>query len=414
MAAIELENVSKRYRLGTSVGSLREAFRRFRLPLFSRRADHQDGRDCLWALKDVSVRVERGEVVGLIGPNGAGKSTMLKLLSSITYPTQGRIRVAGRVSALIEVGAGFHLELTGRENIFLNGSILGMSRREIERKYNSIVEFSELERFIDTPIKRYSSGMYVRLGFSVAAHVDPDVLLVDEVLAVGDVGFRRKCLDKIREVRETGTTILFVTHHSGYLRKLCDRTVVLCDGEIAFDGGTDRALTEYAKALRVSKARVEGWQAYLQNERPDSTTSSSPVVITAVRLLDASGGEVDAIGSGDTFRVRIEYRARHRIETPVFDIGIWTPGGVKCHGANTKESSFNIDSIDGQGWVEIKYDPLALLPGFYEVAVAIEESDGLVPFDVHYRAYPFEVTGAGPEHGIALLDVSWEKGQGTT
>ena len=409
MTTIEFDSVSKRYRLGTGNRTLRDALHSLGQRLFVGRAS-KDGHGHLWALKSVSFSVEQGEVVGIIGPNGAGKSTILKLLSSVTHPTEGRIHTVGRVSALIEVGAGFHRELTGRENIYLNGCILGMERKEVARKFNKIVQFSELDKFIDTPIKRYSSGMYVRLGFSVAAHVDPDILLVDEVLAVGDANFQRKCLDKIREVRAGGTTILFVTHNLSNLRKLCDRTIVVCDGKIAFDGDTGTALIEYGKVLRIVNDRVEERQDYCQPGRPDSDMASSPVMISGVKLLDSSDREVNVTGSGDKFKVRIEYHARKTIRDPVFAVGIWSSDGVMCHAMNTKESGFKIPSIDGHGWVEVTYAALALLPGIYELTVAIQESDAFVPFDVHYRAYPLEVTGAREGRGIASLNMSWRMG----
>src|SRR5215813_13689941 len=239
MIDLSLQNVSKRYRIRreseTTGASLFQ-----KLASLTRKED-------FWALKDVSFEVERGQALGIIGHNGAGKSTILKLLSRITVPSTGEIMINGRLSALIEVGSGFHPELTGRENIYLNGSILGMLRREITKKLDSIVDFAELRQFIDTPVKRYSSGMYVRLGFSIAAHLNPDILLLDEVLAVGDAAFQSKCFRRINELRESGTTIVFISHDLSAVTRICDRALLLMGGQISADGTTGTVIAEYQR-----------------------------------------------------------------------------------------------------------------------------------------------------------------------
>jgi len=256
--AIKVDKLSKRYRIGlneelpdTFVGAatnfIRKPFKNLRqlrrLTRFSSNNDNLE--DVIWALKDVSFEVERGEVVGIIGRNGAGKSTLLKILSQITHPTSGRVELDGRVSSLLEVGTGFHPELTGRENIYLNGAILGMTKAEIDRKFEEIVDFSGVEKFIDTPVKRYSSGMRVRLAFSVAAHLEPEILLVDEVLAVGDAEFQKKCLGKIGKVAQEGRTVLFVSHNIGAISELCQRTILLASGEKIHDGETQIIVADY-------------------------------------------------------------------------------------------------------------------------------------------------------------------------
>src|SRR6476620_4171340 len=237
MIDLSLKQVSKRYRIRRESETAGRSLLS-KLASLTRKED-------FWALKDVSFEVPRGQALGIIGHNGAGKSTILKLLSRITTPTNGEIMINGRLSALIEVGSGFHPELTGRENVYLNGSILGMMRREITQKLDSIVEFAELRQFIDTPVKRYSSGMYVRLGFSIAAHLDPDILLLDEVLAVGDAAFQRKCIDRITELKKNGTTIVFISHDLRAVHQLCDRVILLKKGVIAADGDPVETIALY-------------------------------------------------------------------------------------------------------------------------------------------------------------------------
>jgi lipopolysaccharide transport system ATP-binding protein len=257
-AAIEVENLGKRYVLGhkrSKDDGMRHAIESVvRSPLrwMRSRKRNIETREEFWALKDVSFKISPGEVVGIIGRNGAGKSTLLKILSRITEPTKGKISIEGRIASLLEVGTGFHPELTGRENIFLNGAILGMSRVEIRRKFDEIVAFSEIEKFLDTPVKRYSSGMYVRLAFAVAAHLEPEILIVDEVLAVGDIEFQKKCLGKMNDVRSGGRTILFVSHNMAAIRTLCTRGIVLSRGEIVYSGNAENCIREYEKTVSTS------------------------------------------------------------------------------------------------------------------------------------------------------------------
>ena len=288
MAEISVENVSKRYRIGSRRASLREAIPN----LFRRRGlkgPQTPEEQVIWALRDVSLLVQSGETLGIIGRNGAGKTTVLKLLSKITQPTSGTIRMSGRTSALIELGAGFHPDLTGRDNIYLNASILGLGRREIARRFDEIVAFSELESFMDMPVKRYSSGMYARLGFSVAAHVDPDILLVDEVLSVGDLGFQQKCMAKIKEFQSVGKCIVFISHNMDAIQRTCSRAVWLNKGQIAFEGDPQDVVSKYA---------------YSQIEQSRRTLSSVPEELTAnygsgevqierVKILDGTGQERD-------------------------------------------------------------------------------------------------------------------------
>lgn len=294
--AIQAENLSKRYRLGAMQafsGSVRDLFQGWG-------GRQQPDRSSFWALKDVSFEVAQGECLGIIGRNGAGKSTLLKLLAQITEPTRGTARLRGRVGSLLEVGTGFHPELTGRENIYLNGSLLGMTRREINDQFDEIVDFSGIERFLDTPVKRYSSGMTVRLAFAVAAHLTPEILLIDEVLAVGDAQFQKRCLGKMNDVARSGRTVLFISHNMAAIESLCDRAIVLRGGELVFDGKPEQAVSQALVAptdrssLGVDHPKREG---------------SGELRIVRVRLEDAYGVELAAVRSGQALRVVLDYEA---------------------------------------------------------------------------------------------------------
>lgn len=309
---IQVENLGKKYVIGhqqqgnSRYVALRDVVadgakslgRRLRYPLKPQPNPHEEE---FWALKDVSFEVKQGEVVGIIGRNGAGKSTLLKILSRITEPTEGRVRLRGRVASLLEVGTGFHPELTGRENIFLNGAILGMSRVEINRKFDEIVDFAEVERFLDTPVKRYSSGMYVRLAFAVAAHLEPEILVVDEVLAVGDAAFQKKCLGKMENVaHQEGRTILFVSHQMSAIKNLCSRTIALSSGAVQFDGDPQSGISFYLQDL----ARASSKTSVAQIRR----TGTGDLVITDFWLEDAEGGLITTVTSGSTITLNFGYK----------------------------------------------------------------------------------------------------------
>ncbi|MEP7213401.1 MAG: ABC transporter ATP-binding protein [Acidobacteriota bacterium] len=296
MSAIKVENLSKLYHIGESEhDSLRDVI----VGLFKRSANKRDATE-LWALKDVSFEVKQGETLGIIGRNGAGKSTLLKILSRITKPTSGTAEIHGRVGSLLEVGTGFHNELTGRENIYLNGAILGMKRTEIDTRFDEIVAFSEIEKFLDTPVKHYSSGMYMRLAFSVAAHLEPEVLIVDEVLAVGDVGFQRKCLKKMREVGESGRTVLFVSHDMQSMVRLCDRVIWLRDGSVVRDGATLDVVGDYLHAQ--SQVGAERSWDNLEDAPGDEYTK-----LRHVRVCDEAGATVSSIDIRRPVTVEMTY-----------------------------------------------------------------------------------------------------------
>jgi lipopolysaccharide transport system ATP-binding protein len=308
---IEVEGLSKRYRLGqlqAGYDTLRDTIAHGANRLLNR--EHRPPAEEIWALDDVSFSVEQGEVLGVIGPNGAGKSTLLKILTRITTPTRGSAVIRGRVGSLLEVGTGFHGELTGRENIYLNGSILGMRRREITRKLPEIIEFSGVERFIDTPVKRYSSGMYVRLAFSVAAHLEPEILLVDEVLAVGDAEFQRRCLGRMEELSSHGRTVLFVSHQMQVLARLCDRAILLREGRVVQDGSSEQVVAHYLQA-----------EGGLGSQRTWPDLASAPggkrVRLREVRVVDEDGRLADSVDIRRPVGIEISFTVL-RDELPVF------------------------------------------------------------------------------------------------
>jgi ABC-type polysaccharide/polyol phosphate transport system ATPase subunit len=377
MIDLSLRGVSKRYRLddpmpvGTSLG------RRLGGRVVRRRHD-------FWALRDLTIDIERGETLGVIGHNGAGKSTLLKLLSRITAPTEGEIRIRGRLSALIELGSGFHPELTGRENLFLSGAILGMKRREVFAKLQSIVDFAGVNEFIDVPVKWYSSGMYVRLGFAMAAHLDPDILLVDEVLSVGDASFQGRCFARIAELRRSGTTIVLISHDLGSVERLSDRALLLDHGRVAAIGRPADVIATYQRSVDEQANRAES------KERHPS------IAIRAIHLLDLEGREASTARTGDPLLVRIEFDAEARVERPVFDLYFHTfqDGVLEAHCSTGGDEA--VGPVHGRGTVEFHLPALGLQPGAYTVGVAVKEDDAARPVDWRYgRATLYVTEGRG-------------------
>ncbi len=358
---IEFNSVSKKFRKGEKFNSLRDA-----IPNFFKRKSKEDilqGQE-FWAVKDVNFQVKKGEVLGIMGPNGAGKSTILKLLSKIIVPTKGEMRINGRLSALIEVTAGFHPELTGRENVYLNGTILGMRRKEIDARFDKIVEFSGVKEFIDTPVKRYSSGMYSRLGFSVAAYMDPEILLVDEVLAVGDNSFQAKCADKMRELMRSGATIILVSHQLGMIESLCKRVLLLQNGELIKDGGVDEVIPVYQNII-IKDNEEDIRQKMNEAEGRVSVETGSLVDLSAVTITDAKQNKKETFAVEDAIEVVLEYEAKERIEQPIFILDISRSDGVLCCFSRSDESEVDMDFIQGRGKIKIKMGKLCLAPGIY-------------------------------------------------
>ena len=314
-----------------------------------------------WALRDATFDIQRGENVGIIGLNGAGKSTLLKILSRIVTPTVGVARVWGRLGALLEVGTGFHAELTGRENIFLYGAILGMTHQEIAQKFDAIVDFSEIREFIDTPVKRYSSGMYVRLAFAVAAHLEPDILLLDEVLAVGDATFQRKCMDFARQLERSGSTILFVSHNMFSIKTMCQRVIYLNRGHIVFDGPTDEGLRRYEADSRLAPT--------FWFRAPDNPA----IVATDVELLDEGCKPRTLFNFGERMRVRIHYLAVRPVEEPHFLCSIIRSDETLCCNFSSWSDNVKLPVVEGRGVVELLTPPLKLVSERYTVSVVIRQ-----------------------------------------
>ena len=376
------------------------------------------------ALDGVTFDVPRGATFGVIGENGSGKSTLLKLVAGIARPTRGSLRVDGRVSALIELGAGFHPEISGRENVIINGVMLGLSRREVEERFAEIVAFSELEEFIDAPVKTYSSGMYMRLGFAVAIHVEPDVLLIDEVLAVGDEAFTRKCLDKIAEFRRRGRTILFVTHSLGHVEKMCDDVLWLRHGRVSGRGDPKRVIDAYLTYVaggedallrsRQLQAAAEAAPASSPGDEPRAAGGYRPgrwggreVEITAVRLLDARGRERHVFVPGETLTLALSVSAREPVDDFVFGLGLFAADGTSVYGTNTDLEDFAPRRLEGTGEVRVVLDDLRLVEGSYFVDVAVHRRDG-TPYDYHRGLYSIRVKSRLKDVGLYRPAHRWE------
>jgi lipopolysaccharide transport system ATP-binding protein len=365
--ALQAQHLGKQYKLG--LGGHRHTTLRDQLTasvkaLLRRSTRPPAGDGTIWALQDVSFEIRRGELVGIIGRNGAGKSTLLKILSRITRPTTGRAKIWGRVGSLLEVGTGFHSELTGRENLYLSGSILGMSKAEIDGKFEQIVAFAEVERFMETSVKHYSSGMYMRLAFAVAAHLDPDILLIDEVLSVGDLAFQRKCLEYAKRLQESNATVLFVSHNMFAVKALCNRVIYVEDGRVHFDGSPEDAIQLYEQESRLSTAP---WAQHLVGADP----AKRPITITDIALLDEAGEPRRVFDYGECMRIRLQYDVSHRVTDPNFNVSIFRSDNVPCCNYNTATDGFHIPFLDGQGTIEVLTPPLKLVAELYSIQVMV-------------------------------------------
>lgn len=418
---IRIENVGKRYMISHQGAggnnTLRDAItngvRSFGRRMFQSNRDiATDSREEeFWALRDVSFEVEQGQVVGIIGRNGAGKSTLLKVLSRITEPTTGRISIRGRVASLLEVGTGFHSELTGRENIFFNGSVLGMRKEEIKRKFDEIVAFSEAEKFLDTPVKRYSSGMYVRLAFAVAAHLEPDILIVDEVLAVGDAAFQKKCLGRIGDIAsKEGRTILFVSHNMGSIQSLCDKTIWLNAGKLMENGATQNIVQSYLQSSTPE-------ESFPLDQRQDRT-GNGEVRLTSVRIESIDSDKV--IYSGSCLKITIGYRSKKEILFPSFWIDIFDYTGNSGLFRMTSQWTESFpDSLPPQGYVTCVTEPIHLTPGRCHLSLCVQKGSVTADY-VKYAAVfnveddNFDGSGNVPSRNwmLTVIKHRWTTGMG--
>jgi lipopolysaccharide transport system ATP-binding protein len=364
---ISFEHVSKKYNLGVTRTSLPNVVSQ-QLKRALKRAPQISRKDeIIWAVRDLSFEVGQGESLALIGPNGAGKTTTLKLLANITKPTSGRIETNGQLSALIELGAGFHPDLTGGENIYLNGTILGLTRKDIKRRFDEIVEFSELERFIDTPVKRYSSGMTVRLGFAVAACIGPDILLVDEVLAVGDASFRQKCVKRIQELLDRGTSIVFVSHNLWLVQAVCSTAIYIDKGEIKYSGQTSKAIELYDRALNEERARKF---EILQSGQGSASTG---IEITKIEVVGEDSRASDDLRNDQSAEVRVRYVAFSEAEVTIV-VRIIRSDGLTCCMMRTGLDNVQVSLKPGTGVVSVVLDPLQLRGGKYYVEAMIRDA----------------------------------------
>jgi len=404
LAVIDFEHVSKAYRLGASRMSMREALAQLPRKLFSRNGAQADDHMFL-ALDDVSFQVEAGEVLGIIGHNGAGKSTILKLLSRVAFPTRGHIHTRGRMAALIELGAGFHPDLSGRENIYLNGSILGLKRTEIEARFSDIVEFSELGTFIDTPVKRYSSGMYVRLAFAVAAHVTADILLVDEVLSVGDMSFQRKCLAKMAELRDSGVTIVYISHNMWSVSNFCGRALLLRRGKIAAEGATDDVIQRYRQLDREDMLSA-GRASAIPEAQAGKRLRSDESVITKIELLTMDRQPAKEFGADEQFIVRCHYDVPERLEHPMFVIRVNRFDGLLCCAVASPKQG--VRPVSGAGVFEAVIGPLHLLPDYYSVQPLIGDRIKTVVY-MPVSSESFRIKGEllGENSGVFGVSAEW-------
>jgi ABC-2 type transport system ATP-binding protein/lipopolysaccharide transport system ATP-binding protein len=408
--AIEVDNVSRIYQKY----SARHRFQTFKSALVkgdlirSIKAD-----ELVTALDGVSFNVEKGRTLGLIRENGSGKSTMLKIVAGITKPTSGRITTSGKISALIELGAGFHPEITGRENVFINGIMLGLTKREISEKFDEIVSFAELEDFIDAPVKTYSSGMYMRLGFSVAINVNPDILLIDEVLAVGDASFIPKCLDRIDDFRRRKKTILFVSHGLATVEKICDKVVFLKNGRIAAIGEPKRVVNAYLQDIAekqekafVKKKGERTPARDMGDERREDRWGKREIEIRKVTLRNLQGLEKHVFSPEEGLAVEMDVVSSALIKDFVFGMGVYDSRGVSCYGTNTNIEEFKPLVIQGEGKVVCRIEKLNLINGTYYLDVAVHKIDGY-PYDYHRNLYSFLVSSTLNDVGIARLPHAW-------
>ena len=391
--AIVLEDVHKRYRI------YKERYRSLKEIVIHRRLGEWEDR---WALHGVSLTVPRGTTLGLIGPNGAGKSTALKVMAKILTPDRGRLRTHGRLSALIELGAGFQLEYTGRENIYLNASLLGLTRQEVNRKFDDIVAFSELGDHIDAPLRTYSSGMYMRLGFSVAIHVDPEILLVDEILAVGDESFQRKCLDWLEAFQRRGGTIVMVSHALGTMQEMCTQVAWIEHGDVVRLGKPSDVIGAYLDEVREQRLDSELQRRSRDDVHPD-------IELGDVQLLDADGRPATGIRRGEGLQVRIPYRCHRRVDRPMIGVALHRNDGAYVYGTNTEEDGIRLPAIDRDGVITMRYRSLPVLGGSYVVTVAVfRPGEPPVPIDYHEQRYGFSVEPRSDEQGVLALDHEWD------
>lgn len=416
--AIEVKNVKKKFKVYLDKGSqLKERI------LFRNRNRYEER----WVLNGISFEVKEGEAIGLIGHNGCGKSTTLKLLTRIMYPDSGSIELKGRVSSLIELGAGFHPDMSGRENIYTNASIFGLSKKEIDERMDDIIEFSEMEPFLDNPVRTYSSGMYMRLAFSVAINVNADILLIDEILAVGDVNFQAKCFNKLREIKAQGTTIVIVSHSMGQIEQICDHCIWIHEGKIKGEGlprDIDKDYLDFMGQKRQEMAEEAERKEAQKQEAEQEDTAPEEVEIKKeeevakrwgngrarfceIYMSGSKNEKQSVFATEESVSIHMKYKVKQKVEDAVFGIGIFRDDGVQCYGTNTRIEQFKRFDLTEDGEVTVNFGRLSLLPGKYTLDVAIE-SDMATPVDYFKEACTFEVYSSLTDVGVFRIEHDWE------
>ena len=384
---IELKNASKKFKKGRKF-YLKQAL----LEIF--KSSEED----FYALHDINFKVQKGESLGIIGANGSGKSTLLKLIAGVVTPTKGSIRVEGKISPLIELGAGFHPELSGRDNIYLNGTILGLSKKEIDKKFDSIVNFAELGDFIDTPIKHYSSGMQLRLGFSIAVSTQPDILVVDEVLSVGDVSFGQKCLKLMRDFKSQGVTIILVSHNLQLIQEFCDRALFLEGGRVRYNGKPEVAVFHYLKDLSDKDGSITS----------DNKKTNKIISVEKVEILDVNEKKENLFKTDDKIIIRINFKVKKEILNPVFGVAIYKDDNIHITGPNTKSSRFVIGKLKKSGYIDYIIDSVPLLSGKYFVTAGIFDSSLSKAFDFLEKKAYFEILPIQEnQNGLMKFKENW-------
>lgn len=400
MTAVDLVNIGKEYALSCE----KQALVRFFFPKLLRIRSFKN----FWALKEVNLKIQQGQTLGVLGRNGAGKTTLLNIIAGIVFPTQGRVAVNGMVSALLGLGAGFHPELTGEENIYINGSILGLKNKEIRKRFDEIVGFSGLGHFITAPLHTYSTGMYLRLGFSIAVNVDFDILLIDEILGVGDISFQRQCLDKITHFQRENKTIILVSQDMNLINKLCSRAVLLDAGRIVFEGEPEEAAEFYQKVVCGKELTKSISGSQIPKEAWGIRMGTGEVEIVAVKLLNDKNQESGVFKTAESMKVNVKYFVHSEVRDPHFGVAIFKEDGTYCYGPNTRLDGIKIDKLNqGEGEFTIEYKNLNLLPGEYRISVAIWDKEENFAYDHHYAFYRFEVISQKRDHGIVYLEHSW-------
>lgn len=390
--AVEVRNISKKFKIYYDKGhTLKEK------TLFRRRRTYEEH----YVLKGISFDIKKGEAVGFVGQNGCGKSTTLKLLTQIMYPDSGTIEMRGRVSSLIELGAGFHPDMSGRENIYINASIFGLTRKEIEERLDTIIAFSELGEYIDNPVRTYSSGMYMRLAFSVAIHVNADILLIDEILAVGDAGFQAKCFQKLREIKAGGTTIAIVSHSLDQIEQICEKSYWIQEGKIAAEGTPREVHPQYLDYMARQRLTLTEEKA-----ADEKRWGNGMARIDQVRLFNEEGKEATAFRTGRQMTIEIWYQVRQTVEDVILGIGIFRMDGVQCYGTNTKIDRLDSFSLKSDGKIRIILENLPLLPAQYTLDLAIESGDHIA-VDYCTKIKQFEMVADRCDVGVARLQHQW-------